>query len=380
MKKKGFLLIFLIVVVILVFTKTSYALGLSPAKIEINFNPGFETSIVYTAYEDDPERELGIYVEGDLAEYAKLDKNKLIGSGTFIVRLKLPDYIEKPGRHLLFVRVKEKIDDEIVGSSVGTSVNIGAVIVVHVPIPGKYLELSLDSHNVNVGEPVDFILGIKSGGSEDVIVTPRIDITSEDKLIETLYFREREIKSQEAIKLKKTLDTTDYNPGKYKAIAIVDYGKIARAESDFKIGELIINILNYTNKIKIGGIRAFEINIESGWNNQIDGAYAQVSILNDSIPLVSFKTDTTSLTPWEERMIKGHFDSSNFTKGIYDANITLIYYGKERGKSTSEIVKVEFVKEIKLVLIALIIGGIIVLVIVVFVVKKYFFKKKKRKR
>ena len=326
MERKRFLLFFLLIGIALLLTKTSYALGASPARVDINFAPGLETGIVYTVFEDNPEKELDIYADGALAEYITFDKNKLIGSGTFIAKLKLPEYMEKPGEHKTFIFVKEKIDEEFVGDSVGTSVTIGTLLVVHVPLPGRYLELSLDSHNVNVGEPVNFVLQIKSQGTENINITPRIDIAPQDnpdRVLETLYFKEREIKSQQAIKLKKTLDTTGYNPGRYKAIAVVDYGKIAKAESDFKIGELIINIVNYTDKIIIEKIKPFNIDIESGWNNHIDGAYAQVSVLNDSETLVSFKTSSTQLTPWEKKTITGFFDTSNFTKGIYDTNITL---------------------------------------------------------
>lgn len=379
---KRFLLFFLAIIIVLLLTKTSYALGASPARVDINFVPGLERSIVYNVFEDNPNKELEIYADGDLAEYIKFDKNKLIGSGSFIATLKLPEYIEKPGQHKTFIFIKEKIDEELVGDFVGTSVTIGTLVIVHVPMPGKYLELSLSSHNVNVREPVNFILQITSYGTEDIKITPRIDITSQDnpdKIIETLYLKEREIKSQQVIKLKKTLDTTDYNPGKYKAIAIVDYGKMAKAESNFKIGELIINIVNYTDKIIIEKIKAFDIDIESGWNNHIDGAYAQVSILNNSESLASFKTSSTQLTPWERKTITGFFDTSNFTKGVYDTNITLIYYGKERGKSTSEIVKVEFVEAIKPALIVWISVAIVVLVLVVFLVKKYLLRNKKKK-
>lgn len=381
MGRKRFLLIFLMIGIVLLLTKTSYALGASPARVDINFAPGLETSIVYNVFEDNPNKELEIYADGDFAEYITFDKEKLVGSGTFIATLKLPEYIEKPGQHKTFIFVKEKIEEEIVGV-VGTSVTIGTLVVVHVPLPGRYLELSLDSHNVNIGEPVDFMLQITSQGTEDINIIPRIDITSQgnpDKIIETLYLKEREIKSQEVLKLKKTLDTTDYNPGKYKAIAIVDYGKIAKAESDFKIGELIINIVNYTDKIIIEKIKPFNIDIESGWNDHIDGAYAQVFIFNNSESLVSFKTSSTQLTPWEKKTITGFFDTSDFTEGLYDTNITLIYYGKDRGRSTGEIVKVEFIEKIKPVLIVCVIIGIIVLVVGVFIVKKYLLRNKKKK-
>jgi len=47
----------------------------------------------------------------------------------------------------------------------------------------------------------------------------------------------------------------------------------------------------------------FDIEIESGWNNKIDGAYAEVFISNSSVDLFSFKTSSTSLEPWEKKQL-----------------------------------------------------------------------------
>ncbi|MGD9276423.1 MAG: hypothetical protein PVJ67_04575 [Candidatus Pacearchaeota archaeon] len=378
--KRGIFKVIFVVIIVLIFLNKISALGVMPGRYEINFQPNSKITIPYQVLEDDPAKELSISIDGELAKYAKLSKDKIKGSESFTVTLEFPGEVETPGKNVLYVRVKEKVDDELVEGTVGTSVSIGAAIVIHVPYPGKFLELDLSSNNANVGEPIDFILNVKSKGTDIIVMNPKIKIYSDKNLIETLQFNEREIKSQEEIKLKKTLDTTTYNPGKYKGIAIVDYlDDVAKAEHDFRIGELVIDIINYTDKIKIGGIRAFEINIASGWNNKIDGAYATVSILNETKPIIEFKTDTESLIPWEEKTIVGHFDSTNFEEGIYDANITLIYFGKDQGRSTSEIVKVEFVKETSVVIIASIVFGIILIAGIAFLLWRHFKNGKKKK-
>lgn len=380
MNKRGsFLRIFIIFTIVIILINTVSALGISPGKIEFNFQPGLEQTISYRVFGTGSETELRLYIEGDLAQYVKLDKEKLIGGGGFIVILKLPEYIEKPGKHRILIGAREIIDEELVETMIGTSINIRGVIEINVPYPGKYIEITLKSHNVNVGEPVRFELEINNKGKETVIFSPKIEISSQEKLIETLYLKERVLKSQETIKLYKVLDTTDYNPGTYTALAVVDYGKVAKAESSFKIGELFINITNTTKQIIIGGIQRFDIEIESGWNDKIEGVYAEVSILNTSDTMISFKTSPTSLTPWEKKTITGFFDTANFKKGFYDVNITLIYYGKDVGKSSSELVKIEFIKKTNKILIWYIIGGIILLGGIVLLIKKYLLKNVKKK-
>jgi len=382
MEKRLIKFIFMFVIFICLINLCS-ALSVGPAKVEYNFEPGFETKVGYFVSHNNPEQEFELYVAGDLAEFVAIDKDKIIGTGSFNVMINLPLEIEKPGKHRILVGVREKISDEeseISGTMIKTSVTIQAVIDIYVAYPGKYLEISLSSHNVNTGEPVNFELGVVSQGKEDVTVTPQIDILSGNKTIETLYFMQREIKSQERIKLKKSLDTINYNPGTYSALAIVDYGRLAKSESIFNIGELVIRLVNSTKQISIGGIQKLELEIESGWNDNIDGAYAEISVLGGSETLVSFETSSTSLAPWEKKTISGFFDTSNFTEGFYDANVTFVYYGKDVGKSSSELIEIEFVEEKNnTMLIMIIIGGVLLLIILGVVIKVYFFKNGKRK-
>lgn len=376
MEKK--VLNFLIILVfLLVLILEVSALGGGPASVDINFQPNLEREISYFVRAAEGQ-ELELIVSGELAEYVKLNKYKLKGPGTFTAYIKLPEEIDKPGRLKTSIAVKEKIDEELAGV-IGTSVTIRLNIYVHVPYPGRYIDVALRSSNVNVGENITFYLDIESKGTEILSIFPKIDINSEEQFIESLLFDERTLRSQEKLGLKKELDTTGYNAGKYNATAFVDYGEgIAKANSNFRIGELIIYLLDYSKKIFIGDVRAFDLHIESGWNDPIDGAYAEVFFFNESAEFESFKTTSTDLTPWEKKTLTGYFDAGNFSAGIYNANVTLKYYGRERGMSTSEIIEVEFVNESNLMIILIIAGVIILIVTLVLVKKKYFKGDKKR--
>ncbi len=379
-----YLSLFFIPMVFLFLIQFISALGLTPAIIEKDFSPNFEEKIIYKV--SDTFKEIKIYAQGDLAEYVEFDKEKLDGRGEFTATLKLPAEIKKSGKHRIFIVVEEVIekDEEAAGSMIGTSIIIKGVVDINVPYSRKYLEIFFSSHNANIGEPVNFELEITSWGKEDVIANPRIEIFSlpEQKYVETLSLKEREIKSRETIRLKKTLDTLNYKSGNYKAAAIVDYGETAKAESEFRIGELAINIVSYTKQIIIGGFQPFEIEIESRWNDKIDGAFAEVFILNNSEILADFKTSSTELIPWERKNITGYFDTTNFNEGIYDANITLIYYGREVGKSSSVLTKIEFIrKENNAFLTAIWILVILIIAAIFWIlIKKYTSKNEKNPR
>ncbi len=378
-KKKSVINFFLVFIIFLFLMEGVFSLGVSPSSKQFNFQPGFEKIINYRVLGIDSDKELSLYVSGDLSKYVKLDRDSMKGPGEFSAIIELPDHIENPGPNKIFVAIREEVDKEI-STMIAVSVVVKSIIVIHVPYPGKYLETKLISSNANIGEPIKFDLEVISRGDEDLIINPKIDIFSDQKLLETLVFQERDLASQEKIKLKKFLDTSNYNAGEYKAVATVNYGgaKPSIREADFKIGDLSIDILNYSKKIIIDKISRFNLELESGWNDPIQGLYADVSILRGLNELVGFETTTTQLTPWQKKTIVGYFDATNITEGFYDANITLTYYGKDKSRTSNELVKIEFIKKpFNMMIVVYILVGLIVLVIVLILLRKYIFKKKK---
>lgn len=327
------------------------ALGIIPGLVKANFYPDFQTSLEYKV-SDSASDDLEILVEGDLKDYITVDKSILKkGENSFNVNIHLPktkEAIDPPGPQYTYIRVREKVDEELLNGAIGTAISIRGLILIQVPYPGKYIESTLYAKNANIGEPIQFELTVNSRGEEDLVMKPRIEIYSEnDELIEVLNFSERPLKSQEKVELKKVLDTSNYLSGDYYAVSKIDYDTgISESRADFKVGDLVVNIGNYSDRIPIGGVQKFNLSISSGWNDKIDGAFAEVLFYDDSGEIIGdLRTAPTDISPWEERVIEGYFDTSNFKEGFYDANATILYYGRDRGESTSEILKVEFYKK-----------------------------------
>jgi hypothetical protein len=367
------------------FLNFSSALSVVPASISMNFVSGFEQTFDYQIFGAKPDKIYSLYLKGDLAEYATLNKNELKGDGTFKVTLSLPNSLEKPGKNILHVGVKESVDDELGGDMIGTAVEIIVLVSVYVPYPGKYVEISFSSEDVNLGEPLDFKLEAINRGKENVTISPRIEIFSNQtqEKIETLYLEDRNLETTQKISLHKTMDTSKYISGRYNSKAVVEYGgnSPSISESFFRIGDLLINLKNYTNLVILDGkIQKFNIELESEWNDKIDGVYANVIFSNQTSEILSFKTSSSELNPWEVRTITGYFDTNNFEEGKYNANITLFYYGKDVGKSSSKVVEVEFIKKssstLMIILISLSVAVVIIGVFVVFLLKG----KKRRKK
>jgi hypothetical protein len=152
---------------------------------------------------------------------------------------------------------------------------------------------------------------------------------------------------------------------------LVDYGKIASKLVGFKLGTLLVRINNYTEKVKIGGVKKFRVGVESRWNNEIKNVFGIVSFKNSTSVFSQFKTPSTNLRPWKKETLVAFFDSSNFSLGRKETNITIMY----SGEAAEKIVEVEFIKGVDYFLILLIVVSVIgvagTVVGIIFVIKMY---------
>ncbi|RMG77381.1 MAG: hypothetical protein D6707_11160, partial [Bacteroidetes bacterium] len=347
--KKGF--IYLIIIGILITRAIplgSSSLGLSPATIDINFEPGFEDRYSFRTSGDDPNKELLVYPDGDLKEYAKFDKKRIKAGESFEVYLKLPQKIELPGEHHIYITVEETIDEEL-ASALGSRSIVRGVIYVHVPYPGKYLELNyFNVKNINVGEKGLAEFEVVSRGEETITIRPRIEIYSKDrKLMKTLTLKERTLKTGESIALKKSFNSEGFSAGPYYARLIIEYGNKLMKEKEFKIGEMNIFIKDYTKRVPIGKTEPFNITIESGWNNDIELVHGVVRILKDNRELIQeFKTPPTELKAWETKNLSGFVETFGFERGEYLTDIIINYYSEGVEKSSRKTVKIKFYKKL----------------------------------
>ncbi|MBD3247445.1 hypothetical protein GF378_02385, partial [Candidatus Pacearchaeota archaeon] len=83
------------------------AIRITPAKIEGAFRPGFETEVTYRV-SSPTGKNIEVFVNGGLADYITLDKEKIKGSGEVIASIKFPEDLElEPGTHKTYVGARE---------------------------------------------------------------------------------------------------------------------------------------------------------------------------------------------------------------------------------------------------------------------------------
>ena len=373
--QKGFYFLIMLGILVILNIEFSLGLGLSPAKIRINYKPNTNYTFNFLVVDAKPNRTILINVSGDFAEYVTLDKQNLTGGGSFTLNLSLPPKAKKPGPNKLSVRVGEVAEET---EGIGVAVRVAAAIIIDVPYPGKYAEINLKVHDINEGEPLNLEVNVSSKGEEDIDAEVLVNIYDEDEnRLETLNLGRKTVKSQTTRIFKKIFDTKNYGAGNYKAEALVYYdGKVANQSKWFRIGHLFVDIVNWTKYFEPGKLNKFNIEIESEWNADIDKVYAEVTILeknNLSVNLTSFKTPPVKLKKWKKATLLGYLEAENLESKNYAANITIFY----KDKTTSKIIEImpiekPFVEKYKFLIIA---GSSFFLLIVIIVVSYFIYRK-----
>jgi len=336
-KKRGFLLPApaLLLLLLIIMPEIS-ALGVSPSRITMNFEPNYEyeTDVCFSVQNIN---KLKIEAVGELAPYITMtgtDENGDIRTdinSCVHYKLKLPESFDKPGLHTGVITALE-VSDETYGN-VQARVRIHHQIWVMVPYPGKYLEItSFEAGNVKAGGTVPFTVNIQSKGDEAIDEAKgKIYIYKNNNQIEVVDTNvARKLVLDEPRQLSAKWSSEGYKEGNYEAFADIAYddGLKVNATAQFKLGGLDVNLVNYTRELIVGGIKEFYATVDSIWDEPLQGVKVIAEMYNYSQstePLTSVETVTRTLQPWGNEELKGFLDISSLSIGVYDMKLTLYF-------------------------------------------------------
>lgn len=380
------LTILLVIVLVLMPLVQANALGISPSIFKLYFEPELERTFIFKVFSSDPNETISAGIQGDLAEYFEISKTSFLGQGQFEVHMKLPSTLSSPGNHRVLVVAAPVVDTEQLEGIEGVAV-VRAPIDIFVPYPGKYIEAEFDVKDASAGEDTTFEIDIHNLGTDDLMITPKLDIYDlnnnklESKILNTEEFLSKEEKIIEGI-----IDSSEYAPGKYTAKVVVDFGEVLELEDEFRMGQLLVNITDYSYEFITGEINKFDVMVESLWNLPLEGVHVEVSITENGQILDFFKTESFGLKSFQIHKVTGFLDTTNIEPGRYLANIKVFYKTELENKLVAVYVKKPPIGILWIIL-GIIAGifliGLFLLIIYLLIkvrrINKHGRKKKKRK-
>lgn len=366
--KKGILFLFLFIFFIRL---SSAGLGISPSVAFFHFEPGKEIVITYHIYADEPDKKINISFDGDLKNFAKANKNLLIGPDSILVTLTLPNSLDPPGDHILSVVASEMSPDGK-GGFFSTFITVIGDVKIRVPYHGEYVEATLAVPDANAGDDIPVTLHMINRGNKQAIAQGRVSIYTLGKQVGSISYPVALLEANDGEQsLTEILSTKDFTPGDYFAEATVSYGKSFTTNKTFRVGSLFVNVSNFTTVLEKNGIQKFYVDVESRWNKELTDVFADVNISGNRNE--SFRTPSVTLSPWEKTRLEGFLDTTNL-EGNYDTHIVLNYAGAQTFAQGSLIVENKNKK------LFIILGtSVIALVILIIAVFVYIKKRKKIK-
>jgi hypothetical protein len=316
------------------------ALGVSPGRTTVDFEPGLEKTVSFTISNDEHKAfDAYVYVEGDLRDYITFDQDRLSFSESdnskgFTFRVKLPEKLDPPGDHWAKIVVLELPSG--LAESQGKMQVTGTVAVVHqlkvkVPFPGKYAQLYLSIDEAEPNGTARFYVRINNLGKEDLQdVRATIDIVGpNNERIASLEAGPVSVPSMDEGKLAADWKA-DVRPGEYHASAIVSYGEeVTRLGKNFQVGSMLVDVLDISVKdFRLGGIAKFDILAESVWNKPIQGIYADMNVRDSQgRGVADFRSATADVEAYGTTHLYAYWDTEGVQEGEYGTQLVLHYAG-----------------------------------------------------
>ncbi|MEM5798330.1 MAG: hypothetical protein QXG26_02940 [Candidatus Aenigmatarchaeota archaeon] len=374
--KRIFSIILLLTLVLIL--PSALAIGMSPARIEIDFQPGANLTYDFWVLNNLNEtRSIELYPTGELADRITIYGDKqfeLEGQKVrqFSFSILLPEELE-PGLHKSGIGAIEGLPS---GREGGTQLAARAAVImqvwIRVPYPGKYAEISIEAKDVELGQPTPFTIHVKNLGSEDITAEDEIEIWNGDKKVAELSAGSVSVAAKGTENLYASWKAD--SAGVYKAIANVKYdGKNASASTFFRVGALDIEILDLSKEIvQAGEIAKFKVKLKSKWNAEIRSIYADVEILKDGNVLKTGRSAPFMLGVWEEREIPIYVETQGLELGVYDAKVKVYFDNRTKEKDFSSRLEIVAYKpfEISLPYIIILIFFIFVLLLIALLLLK----------
>ncbi|MBI2632274.1 hypothetical protein HYW75_04680 [Candidatus Pacearchaeota archaeon] len=377
------------------------ALGITPGRININYEEGKEVSggitIVNTENKD---IDVVIIAQGEFNQSVKFSEVSFkMKSSEREKRIQytfnMPSQLS-PGPHIgeiLAVQVPSKTSGG--ETSVGATVAVATQIHVFVPYPNKYAEASLDIVSDNLGK-ITFVIPVINRGKLDLVrVRANIDIYGNlNEKVDSFNTNQVEIKSGERREIAYTWNS-NVTSGRYRAVATVLYDEeTLRLEREFSVGKPILDLQQIeVNDFTLGEIAKFEMLVENQWSEEIKGAYAEMEIYNPKNEVMAdIKSQTYDFSPLSKKTMVSYWDTGGVKKGIYDSSVYLRYGAQSTQKDFKLDVKEDSITAIGVGYVisaktksgssttTILLIGIVVLILInlgwFLVLRKYMHKKK----
>ena len=318
------------------------ALGVTPARTTLDFEPGLSRSVDFDILNSGSEdMKIVFSAQGELAEYISLGVSEaeisaVEGSRSFSYNLNLPSELT-PGLHtgeVFALQLPSGATSE--GSQILATLAVRTQVHLYVPYPGKYANAKMYVYGADVGEEVRFVIPVVSAGEFD-LTSVRANVDVYNKLGEKVASFNTDSVSVASGARKELVYNwkADVPIGDYiaKASLIYDDGTLD-LEEQFSVGSKELELQEISvNDFSLGEIAKLEMLVENKWSEPIGGAYVETKIMNDRGGVVSsFKSASYDVGALAKEVFVSYWDTAGVKVGTYETEVAINYADKSSKK------------------------------------------------
>jgi hypothetical protein len=250
----------------------------------------------------------------------------------FSVSLNFYDESIPPGRHEAHVLVSET---QAAGGTIGAKAEVGIRFIIISLFPSEYLIWSLSATNANSGEEVQLKASVRNWGEPDVngaYVEYKI-YDNRDNLVGEVRSQNFFIESKQTEEVITPFDSSNLGVGDYKIIGKLYYSdEVEEKQGSFRLGQKEVKINDITRSFVPNAINKVQVNVESGWNENLEEVRGNVVIIDGREEVADFRLLPAPLEAWRYSSLIGYFDSEGLDLGEYTARVSINYDGESTTK------------------------------------------------
>jgi len=373
MRKSAMIITSVILLVLL--TATVSALGIRPAKAQIDFEPLLEKRMSLIIVNTEKQAmAVSLEAQGALKDYIFFEKNSLTFTPdeqfkeTYYT-IKMPSELP-PGDNTGEIYITQSLQGEQYGENV-LSANLRLLykLTVTTPAPkeGVFAQIRFEETSTGIGivTQVDNygLTGINEAKST-------ISIFDGEAKLKELETNKASIGAQSQGELRTAIGKEELAIGEYRVLSSVNY--------DNQILEVVKRLLVGVPKLKLkpkelllssNDINEFETEVTNEWNKQIENAFLTLVLRADGKEVGSMKSPTFTVPGSNKQIIKAFLDATNLGPGTYEAILTAHY----SDTSSQETFKLKLSEDAKkesqsLKLVYILLGTLMFVILVMFII------------
>jgi hypothetical protein len=333
----GFILMLLLI-------NNIHALGITPGRTTLNYEPGFEKEIEFSILNNEHKNmQVMLMVNGGLNSSVTL-YNGLIDfsasetSKQFKYKFKAPDEIAKiPGLHTADIIALEIPKSNEAGTFVGATLAVVSQIYVYVPCPGKCIDADLNVFDAEQNATATFAVPVINRGKTGIgEVRAVIDIyTPLNQKVETIETDYYSLEPGARTELTGKW-FVNVNSGNYLAKANVFYdGESKSFEKQFAVGIQALSIESIlVSNFRLGEIAKLQILVENKWNQELKSVFANLLVYNnDNQAMADIKSASEIIPALSKKELIAYWDTVGVKEGEYNGKLMVKYGEKTADKN-----------------------------------------------